>query len=320
MKAIVQNNYGSPDVLELKEVDKPVVKDDKVLVRVHAAALHSGDVFSMRGVPFVARIFVGLPRPKDYVPGWDVAGLVEAVGKNVTRFQPGDEVFGACGGACAEYACAKGDKFVRKPHNLSFEQAAAVPTSACAALQGLRDAGKVRSGHKVLINGASGGVGTFAVQIAKSYGAEVTGVCSTSKVDMVRSLGADHVVDYTREDFTQGEQRYDLILDNVANHPLSDCRRVLTPKGIHVPNSGHAGMGYIVKALVVSAFVPRQGRTFLAVAKSENLGVLKDLIESGKITPVIDRTYALSETPEAFRYLDEGHARGKVAITVTGQS
>jgi NADPH:quinone reductase-like Zn-dependent oxidoreductase len=212
MKAIVQNNYGSPDVLELKEIDKPVVKDDKVLVRVHAAALHSGDVFSMRGVPFVARIFVGLPRPKDYVPGWDVAGLVEAVGKNVTRFQPGDEVFGACGGACAEYACAKGDKFVRKPHNLSFEQAAAVPTSACAALQGLRDAGKVRSGHKVLINGASGGVGTFAVQIAKSYGAEVTGVCSTSKVDMVRSLGADHVVDYTREDFTQGEQRYETSL------------------------------------------------------------------------------------------------------------
>jgi NADPH:quinone reductase-like Zn-dependent oxidoreductase len=316
MKAIVQNEYGSPDVLELKEIDKPVVKDDDVLVRVHAAALHAGDYFAMRGVPYGVRMTVGWPKPKNYVPGYDVAGHVEAVGKNVTRFQPGDEVFGACNGTCAEYACAGEDKFVLKPANLTFEQAAAVPTSALAALRGLRDAGKVQPGQKVLINGASGGVGTFAVQIAKSFGAEVTGVCSTRNVDMVRSIGADHVIDYTQEDFTQSGQRYDLILDNVGNHSFSDCRRVLTPQGTLIPNTGHAGMGYVVKALVLSLFVRQQGRPFVAIPNNEDLVVLKELVESGKVTPVIDRTYPLSETPEAFRYLNEGHARGKVVITV----
>jgi NADPH:quinone reductase-like Zn-dependent oxidoreductase len=320
MKAIVQNGYGSPDVFELKEIDKPVVTDGDVLVRVHAAALHAGDVFVMRGDPYVARMSAGWPKPKDYVPGYDVAGQVEAVGKNVTQYQPGDEVFGACQRTCAEYVCAAADKFAPKPANLTFEQAAAVPTSAAAALRGLRDAGKVQPGQKVLINGASGGVGTFAVQIAKAFGAEVTGVCSTRNVDMVRSIGADHVIDYTQEDFTQSGQRYDLILDNVANRSFSDCRRVLPLQGTLIPNSGHSGLSYIVKALVRSAFVRQQGRPYIAIPNHEDLVVLKELIESGKVTPVIDRTYPLSETPEAFRYLDEGHARGKVVITVEHNS
>jgi NADPH:quinone reductase-like Zn-dependent oxidoreductase len=316
MKAIVQNEYGSPDVFELKEIDKPVVKDDEVLVRVHAAALHAGDVFAMRGVPYLVRMSAGWPKPKNYVPGYDVAGHVETVGKNVEQFQPGDEVFGACTGTCAEYACAAEGKFVLKPANLMFEQAAAVPTSAVTALRGLRDAGKVQPGQKVLINGASGGVGTFAVQIAKAFGAEVTGVCSTRNADMVRSIGADHVIDYTQEDFTQGGQGYDLILDQVANHSLSDCRRMLTPQGTHIPNSGHSGMGYIIKAFVSSLFVRQQGRPYIAIPNNEDLVVLNEFIEAGKVTPVIDRTYPLSETPEAFRYLDEGHAQGKVVITV----
>jgi NADPH:quinone reductase-like Zn-dependent oxidoreductase len=316
MKAIVQNGYGSPDVFELKEIDRPVVEENDVLVRVHAAALHAGDYFAMRGEPYLVRMSAGWPKPKNYVPGYDAAGQVEAVGKNVTRIQPGDEVFGACTATCAEYVCAAEDKFVPKPANLTLEQAAAVPTSAVAALHGLRDAGKVQPGQKVLINGASGGVGTFAVQIAKAFGAEVTGVCSTRNVDMVRSIGADHVIDYTQEDFTQSGQRYDLILDNVGNHSFSDCRRALTPQGILIPNTGHAGMGYIVKAFVLSAFVRQQGRPFVAIPNNEDLVVLKELVESGKVTPVIDRTYPLSEVPEAFRYLGKGHARGKVVITV----
>ena len=316
MKAIVQNDYGSPDVFELKEIDKPVVKDDDVLVRVHSAALHAGDYFAMRGVPYLVRMSAGWPKPKNYVPGYDVAGHVEAAGKDVKQFKPGDAVFGTCKGACAEYVCAGENNFLPKPANLTLEQAAAVPTSALTALRGLRDAGKVQPGHKVLINGASGGVGTFAVQIAKAFGAEVTGVCSTRNVDMVRSIGADHVIDYTQEDFTQSGQRYDLILDQVANHSLSDCRRALTPQGTHIPNSGHSGTGYVVKALVLSLFVRQQGRPYIAIPNHEDLVVLNELIEAGNVTPVIDRTYPLSETPEAFRYLDEGHARGKVVITV----
>jgi NADPH:quinone reductase-like Zn-dependent oxidoreductase len=317
MKAIVQTGYGSSDVLELREIDKPVVKDDDVLVRVHAAAIHSGDLFGMRGVPVVARMVIGFPKPKkDYVVGADAAGYVEAVGKNVTRFQPGDEVFGEPAGACAEYACASQDKFAQKPHNLPLQQAAAVPVSALAALQGLRDAGNVQPGQKVLINGASGGVGPFAVQIAKALGAEVTGVCSTRNVDMVRSIGADHVIDYTQEDFTQGGPRYDLIFDNVANHSLSDTRRALTPKGTLVPNSGHSGLGYIFRTYVASLFVRQQKHTPVSMPKHEDLVTLKELIEDGKVTPVIDRSYPLSETPEAFRYLGEGHARGKIVITV----
>ncbi len=316
MKAIVQNEYGSPDVLELGEIDKPVIKDNEVLVRVHAGAIHAGDYYCMRGEPFAVRMVVGLPKPKNYIPGFDVAGRVQVVGKDVTRFQPGDEVFGSCSGGCAEYACATEDNLVLKPANLTFEQAGAVPTSALAALHGLRDAGKVQPGQKVLINGASGGVGTFAVQIAKSFGAEVTGVCSTKNVDMVRSIGADHVIDYTQEDFTLSEQRYDLIFDNVANRSFSDYRRVLTPQGTHLPNSGNSGMGFVIKALVRSAFVRQQGRPFLSTPNQEDLEVLRELLESGKVTPVIDRTYPLSETPEAMGYVGDGHARGKVVITV----
>jgi len=316
MKAIVQTGYGSPDVFELKQLDVPVVQDEDVLVRVHAAALNAGDYFGMRGDPYIVRMSTGWPKPKDYVPGYDAAGQVEAVGKNVTRFQPGDEVFGELGRTCAEYACAVEDKCVHKPHNLTFEQAAAVPTSATAALQGLQNERNVQPGQKVLINGASGGVGTFAVQIAKAFGAEVTGVCSTKHVDMVRSIGADHVIDYTQEDFTQSELRYDLILDQVANHSASDCRSVLTPEGILIPNSGHSGLGYIIKAFVSSLFISQQGRPYIAIAKHEDLVVLKELIEAGKVTPVIDRTYPLSETPEAFRYLNEGHVSGKVVIII----
>jgi NADPH:quinone reductase-like Zn-dependent oxidoreductase len=320
MKAIVQNRYGSPDVFELEDVPKPVAKDDDLLVRVHAAALHAGDYFIMRGVPYAVRLVAGWPRPKNRVPGYDVAGYVESAGKNVERFQPGDEVFGTCEGTCAEYVCAGASNFESRPSNLTLEQAAAVPTSALTALIGLRDAGGVKPGQKVLINGASGGVGTFAVQIAKELGVEVTGVCSTRNVDLIRSIGADHVIDYTQEDFTRSGLRYDLILDQVANHSPADCRRALTPRGIHIPNSGNRGLGYIAKALVSSMFVRQRVRLFVANPKKGDLLALKELIEAGKVTPVIDRTYPLSETPEAFRYLSEGHARGKVVITVEGDS
>ncbi len=316
MKAIVINRYGSPDVLELKEIDKPVIKENEVLVRVKAAALNAGDIFLMKGSPWLARFTVGFPKPRDFVLGWDVAGCVQEVGKRVTRFQPGDAVFAACSGTLAEYTCVAEDRLAMKPANLTFEQAAAVPTAALTALQGLRDQGKVQPGQKVLINGASGGVGTFAVQLAKALGAEVTGVCSTTKVEMVRSIGADHVIDYTQEDFTQGEPRYDLILDNVGSHSFSDYRRVLTPQGIIQPNTGHAGMSYVFKALLLSLFMRQQGSLFVANPNSKDMDYLKELIEAGKVTPVIDGAYPLSEFREAFRYLEEGHASGKVIITV----
>ena len=316
MKAVVQNGYGSADVLELKEIDKPAIKDDGVLVRVHAAAINAGDIFMMRGVPWMVRLSVGFPKPKNHVPGWDIAGSVEAVGKSVTRFQPGDEVFGSYHRALAEYACAPEGKLMKKPATLSFEQAAAVPTAAITALIELRDGGKVQPGQTVLINGASGGVGTFAVQIAKSLGAEVTGVCSSRNVDMVRSIGADHVIDYTQEDFTKSDQRYDLILDNVGNHSFSSLRQVLTPKGAIQRNTGHAGMGYVIRAFALSLFLRKQNGMLLAVSKHEDMVILKELLESGKITPVIDRTYPLSRAAEAFAYLDAGHAQGKVVITL----
>ncbi len=272
MKAVVQTGYGSADMLEFKEIDKPVVADDEVLVRVDAASLGAGDYFGMRGFPFPIRMVVGFPKPKkDHVVGLDLAGRVEAIGKNVTRLQPGDEVFGEGSGACAEYASAHEGKLALKPRNLTFEQAAAVPASALAALHALRDHGKVQPGQKVLINGASGGVGTFAVQIAKVLGAEVTGVCSTGNVDMVRSIGADHVIDYAKEDFTQGEPRYDLILDNVASHPFAEYRRVLEPGGTLIPSSGHAGMGYVFKAFLLSLFMRQQGRPFVSTPEPGRL-------------------------------------------------
>jgi NADPH:quinone reductase-like Zn-dependent oxidoreductase len=318
MKAVVQNAYGSPDVLMLAEVAKPAIKENEVLVRVKAASLNAGDVFSVRGDPWLIRLTVGFPRPKNYILGWDVAGMVEAVGQKVTQFRPGDEVFTACSSALAEYVSVAEDKLALKPANLTFEQAAAVPTAALAALQGLRDAGKVQPGQKVLINGASGGVGTFAVQIAKALGAEVTGVCSPRNVDLVRSLGADHVIDYTREDFTQNGQRYDLILDNVANHSFTALRRALTPQGLIVPNSGHGGMGYVFKAFLLSPFVRQVGRMYVASTNGKDLALLKEWIEAGQVKPVIDRAYPLPDTREAFRYLEKEHARGKVVIAVAG--
>lgn len=316
MKAIVQHAYGSSDALDLKEIDKPVLKDDSVLVRVHAASLHAGDYFVLRGAPYLVRFVAGWPRPRNYVPGFDVAGRVESVGKKVTLFRPGDHVFAACGRACAEYASGPESVFALKPANLTFEQAAAIPTSALAALHGLRDAGKVQPGKRVLVIGASGGVGTFAVQIAKYMGAEVTGVCSTRSAGMVRSLGADDVVDYTREDFTRSGKSYDLILDNVANRSFAECRCALTPDGIHIPNSGRAGMGYIVRAFVRSGFVHQQRRPYISIPNHEDLALLKGLVESGKLKPVIDRTYELREVPEALGYVGEGHVRGKVVITI----
>jgi len=316
MKAIVQNSYGSPDVLELKDIDKPVIGEKDVLVGVQAAAINAGDIFSMRGSPWLARFSVGFPKPKDYVLGWDMAGIVEAVGNAVTRFQAGDEVFAVCDGAFAEYVSVAEDKLALKPANLTFAQAAAVPSGAITALQGLRDVGNLQPGQKVLINGASGGVGTFAVQIAKALGGEVTGVCSTRNVDMVRSIGANHVIDYTQEDFTRNGQRYDLILDNVASRSFSDLRRVLTPQGVIVPNSGHGGMSYVFKAYLLSPFMHQQKTPFMSAPNSKDLTFIKELTEAGKITPVIDKTYPLRETPEAFRYLEKEHAQGKVVINV----
>ena len=322
MKAIVYYEYGPPvDVLGLTEIDKPVVKDDEVLVRVHAASTNAGDWLTVRGLPYFMRMAFGLRKPKKNVPGTDIAGMVEEVGKDVKQFQAGDEVFGWCTGAFAEYACADADHFVAKPAELTFEQAAAVGASAHAALQAVRDLGDVQSGQKVLIIGASGGVGTFAVQIAKSCGAEVTGVCSTQNVDMVKSIGADQVIDYTQEDFTQSGLRYDVILDIAGNRPLSSLRSMLTPKGTLALVGGRGGpwtmgFGRTIRGLVLSPFVSQRLRFSVMMPNQADLVVLKELTEAGKVTPVIDRTYPLSETPLAVGHVDEGHAQGMTVITV----
>jgi len=326
MKAIVYYKYGSPDVLKLQELDKPVVKDDEVLVRVRAASVNPLDWHYMRGAPYIVRTEAGLRKPKNTRLGVDLAGQVEAVGRNVTQFQLGDEAFGARTGAFAEYVCKSEKTLVLKPANLTFEQAAAVPVAACTALQGLRDKGQIQPGQKVLINGVAGGVGTFAVQIAKSFGADVTGVCSTRNVDMVRSIGADRVIDYTQEDFTRNGQRYDLIFDSVGNHSLFACRRVMSPKGTYVmvggPNDGRwiGPLARALKASLLSRFVSQNLVFFVASINKEDLVVLKELIEAEKVKPVIDRRYSLREVPEAIRYLEEGHARGKVVITVEHNS
>jgi NADPH:quinone reductase-like Zn-dependent oxidoreductase len=322
VNAITTHRYGPPDVLELEEVDEPVVEDDEVLVGVRAASINPRDWHFLRGLPTIMRP-LGLRRPKNGVLGSDVAGQVEAVGKTVTRFRPGDEVFAhVLAGAFAEYTCVSEEVLGLKPANLTFEQAAAVPLAALTALQGLRDYGRIQAGQKVLIIGASGGVGTFAVQLAKSFGAEVTGVCSTRNVDLVRSIGADHVIDYTQEDFTQGGQKYDLIFQLAGTRSPADCRRALTSKGTLVLSSGESDgrwigpIDRIMKAVVLSPFVSQRLGTFEAKRSKEDLQVLKELIEAGKVSPVIDRTYPLSEVPEAIRYLEEGHARGKVVITL----
>src|SRR5215218_4945679 len=336
MKAIVQEKYGSPyDVLNLKDLDKPTVKEEEVLVRVHSASVHPDVWHLVRGLPHVLRLMgAGLLKPKHPVPGTDMAGHVESVGKNVTQFQQGDEVFGESvrghqwhnGGAYAEYVSVPEDQLALKPAGITFEQAAAVPTSGLIALQGLREHGQLQPGQKVLINGAGGGVGAIAVQLAKAYGAEVTGVDSTRKLDMVRSLGADQVIDYTQEDFTQSGERYDLILDVPGNHSLSECRRALTPEGTYVL-IGHDHFGVsggwwlgslprFFKLVVMSPFVSQlPDLNFSMPSKKDSMAVLREFIEAGKITPVIDRTYPLSEVPEAIRYLEEGHVQGKVVIT-----
>jgi NADPH:quinone reductase-like Zn-dependent oxidoreductase len=321
MQAILHSRYGPPDALELKDIDQPVVTDDQVLVRVHAAAVGKGDWLTVQGLPYVARLRYGLPNPKHPVPGFDVAGRIEAVGPNVTQLQPGDAVFGWCEGSFAEYASVPEGQLALKPANLSFEQAAAVPISGFAALQALRDTGRVQPGQQVVIIGASGGVGSFAVQIAKAFGAEVTGVCSTKSVDMVRSIGADHVIDYTQQDFTRTGQRYDLILEMAGNRSLADLRRALTPKGTLVLVGGSGGRwfmgtGRTLRAVLVSPLVGQRLRSFFSKPKGADLVVLKELLEAGKLTPVIDRTFPLRETPEAIRYVGEQSTQGKTVITV----
>jgi NADPH:quinone reductase-like Zn-dependent oxidoreductase len=321
VKAILQDKYGSPEALELRDIDKPVLKDDEVLVRVRAAAVNIGDWHLLRGMPYAMRMATGLLKPKHEIPGLDMAGEVEAVGRSVKQFRPGDEVFGWCKGAFAEYACAKENNLLPRPANLTFEQSAAVGDSAFTALNAVRDQGKVQPGHKVLINGASGGVGTFAVQIAKSLGADVTGVCSTRNVDLVRSLGADQVIDYTNEDFTQIQHRYDVMLDLVGSRSLSDCRRALTPRGTYVlvgvlDVGRWFGLSRQIKVLLLSPFVRQRMRVFIVRHSREDLVVLRELVESGEIAPVINRRYELSEVPEALRAQGDGHTQGKIVIAV----
>ena len=314
MKAILFTEYGSPDVLQFKDVEKPVPGDNEVLIKVYAASANPLDWHSMRGAPFLARVEFGLQRPRDPRLGADVAGRVEAVGKNVTQFQIGDEVFGDIfKGSFAEYACTSEKLLAAKPANSSYEAAAAVPVAALTALQGLRDKGQIRSGQKVLINGASGGVGTFAVQIAKSYGTEVTGVCSTRNLDLVRSIGADHVIDYTKEDFTNNGQRYDLIFDTIGNLSVSGCQRALSPNGI-CSIAGFTTMFHLFQVMLFGG--KKVGMMETAKADKKDLLFIKELLETGKVVPVIDRTYKLNETAEAIRYLETSRARGKVVITV----
>jgi NADPH:quinone reductase-like Zn-dependent oxidoreductase len=324
MKAVVQSEYGSAEVLKLRVIDRPEIGEHDVLVRVRAASVNPGDWAIMNGLPFIARPapLYGLRKPRHGVRGTDVAGVVEAVGIGVTRFRPGDEVFGWCRGSFAEYAAASEDRLTLKPAVPSFKQAAAVPMAGTVALQALRDHGRVQAGQKVLINGASGGIGTFAVQIAKSLGADVTGVCSSSNLELVRSIGADHVIDYTKEDFTRNGERYDFILDNAAKLPLSSLRRPLTPQGMLVPNGGGfdhrwvASGGRLIGAMVSFRFVSQRLGRFLVAQKHEDLTALAKMVEAGEVTPVIDRTYLLTDTPLAIEYVGRGHARGKVVVAV----
>ena len=323
MRAIVQDQYGETDVLRLEEIDKPQIGHNEVLVRIRAAGVHIGDWHVMAGLPYLLRVVgFGFRAPKVRVRGIDLAGTVEAVGQNVTRFQVGNDVFGTCEGAFADYAATPEDNLARKPADLTYEQAAAVPTSALAALQALRDAGGIKAGQQVLLVGASGGVGLYAVQIAKSFGAEVTGVCSTTKVDMVRSLGADHVIDYSEEDFTQSGQQYDLILVMGGNQSLSQLKQVLRPGGTLVPVGTEAGNRWVggkawIQAMLLSR-LKRHLRPLTTQPNQADLQFVAELLEGGKIRPVIDKTFPLSEAPEAIRYLTAGHARGKIIITVSG--
>ncbi len=320
MRAIVRDRFGSAD---LREIERPIAADDEVLVRVRAASVNPADWYSMMGTPYLGRIQMGLRKPKSNRLGVDFAGQVEAVGKDVTQFRPGDEVFGGRDGSFAEYVAVREERaIVLKPANVTFEQAAGVGVAGLTALQGLRDKGQIQPGQKVLINGASGGVGTFAVQIAKSFGAEVTGVCSMRNVDLVRSLGADHVIDYTREDFTRSDRRYDLLFDVAGSRSWSECRRILNPKAILVIVGAPKGnrvvgpLGHVVKLLLGGLRSSQKAVFFIAKFNKADLEVLRDLLEAGKVTPVVDRRYELSEIGDAFRYLGEGHAQGKIVVTV----
>jgi NADPH:quinone reductase-like Zn-dependent oxidoreductase len=323
MQAIVQDRYGSPEVLETRDIVRPEIAVDGVLVRVHAASVHIGDWVLMTGIPRVMRLGTGLRKPNVRVPGTDVAGTVEAVGAEVHSLRPGDEVFGWVAGAFAEYVSASQDHFVAKPVNLTLEQAAAIGVSATTALQLLRDDGKVHAGQKVLINGASGGVGTFAVQIAKAFGAEVTGVSSAKNLELIRSIGADHAVDYTRQDFRRGAERYDLILDNVGDHSMSDTRRALTPHGMLISNGGgHVSgkLGRVIRSALASMVVRQQARPSVKAQNRADLIALKEMVEDGAVTPVIGRTYPLAQTADAIAHVAAGHARGTVVITMARPS
>lgn len=330
MKAIVYHNYGSPEVLKYEEVEKPKVGDDEVLIKVRAASVNLADYARLKGVPFLIRLVYpraradGILRPIAPQLGRDVAGEVEAVGRKITQFKPGDAVFGWCSGAFAEYVCASESTLVIKPDNVTFEQAAAVPVAALTALQGLRDKGQIQPGQKVLINGASGGVGTFAVQIAKAFGAEVTAVCSTRNLDTACSIGADHVIDYTHEDFTRTGQRYDLVLTVNGYHPLGAYRHALTPKGTYIMAGGsNARVAQaVLEVTLLGSLISKQGKQkmgFMGITKinQQDLVFMKELLETGKVVPIIDRKYPLNETVAAFRYFEEGHARGKVIITLS---
>ncbi|WP_246145825.1 NAD(P)-dependent alcohol dehydrogenase [Rubripirellula lacrimiformis] len=325
VRAIYQQEYGSPQTLALTELERPSIRRDEVRICVHAAGLHIGDAFAVRGTPFLMRMETGWRRPRYGVPGFDVAGVVESVGANVKQWKPGDAVFGACKGSCAELVSAKQDHIAAKPNNLTYAQAAALPTSGLAALHALRNVARVTAGQKVLINGASGGVGTYAVQIAKAFGAGVTGVCSDRNAGLVRSIGADHVIAYDHSDFAAGQQRYDVILDNVENRSLHDCRRVLAPSGILILNSGTGASGLsllwrIAKPLLLSPFSRQRLRRYLSMPNRKDLETLTSLIDAGSLSPVIDRCYTLDETASAVQHLEAGHARGKVVVLVQSDS
>lgn len=316
MKAVVLDNYGSTDALAIKEVEKPRIKDNEVLIRVMASSINAGDLFSMKGTPFLVRFSVGFPKPKDFILGWDVAGTVEEVGKDVTKLKVGDEIFGSTESAFAEYVVMDMEKLAEKPSILSFEEAAAIPTAAITALQRLRDGANIKKGQKVLITGASGGVGSFAVQIAKAMGAEVTGLCSTEKIEMVKSIGADHVIDYKKEDFTRLDQKYDYILDNTGYRTFSDMKRVLEPRGMIIPNSGYGGMSYVIKAFALAPFSKNIGNMTIADLNSKDFIILKKMIESGEIKPFVDKVFPFQKTADALQYLDDGLVKGKVVISM----
>ncbi len=316
MKAVVQNGYGSTDNLKVIDVEKPTIRDNEVLIKVMASSINAGDLFTMKGTPFMIRVMVGL-NPKDFILGWDYAGAIKEVGSTVKGFNEGDEVYGFTDNAFAEFVKIDAEKVAIKPANISHEEAAAIPTGAITALQQLRDGGNIRKGQKVLVTGASGGVGSFAIQIAKSYDCEVTGVCSTGKIEMVRSIGADHVIDYTKEDFTTSGKKYDLILDNAGVSKISKMKKLLTQKGMVVPNSGHGGMNYVIRSFISSMLSSKVAGMKVATLNFDDFAILNDMIESKKIKPIIDSVYDLEKTPEAMTHLDSGRVKGKIVIRVS---